>query len=117
MQNRRQSTCPIVTSVKGRADGARSISRVELEVAVPIDRPDFELLLPALPDHAQFDCDAGVAEPPQRAIEIREVMGRGALDRRHPVAVLDAGGFARAARRDAADDELPIQFLKIDAEP
>ena len=28
-----------------------------------------------------------------------------ALDRRHPVAVPDAGYLARAARRDAADDE------------
>src|SRR5258708_2396904 len=53
-----------------RAAGGRPIGRVELGIAVAVDRPDFEFLPAALPDPAQSDRNAGVAEPPQHAIEI-----------------------------------------------
>src|SRR3546814_2526116 len=68
-------------------------------------------------DVCSSDLRAGIPERPDLAIEIRQAVGHGAVDRDNAVAALETGGFRRALRGHPIDQEPALGILGIDPKP
>src|ERR1700732_5027155 len=99
------------------AGAAESVARIELQIAVAVDRGHADLAaLTVLLDGERYG-DAGVAQRPDAAIAIGEVAHLLSRDFEHAVAARQPGFRRRSAAVDPHDDERVAHRSKVEAEP